>query len=188
MDTDEPSRHNDELIDGPPAKRPRLSPITKSVGKVIHSLDMPEVWELQSKNATDLLVAHSEAAKEALVGITAFVRPDGPRFSGLLKKRYTDFLVNEILPSGRVLHLQDVKVPKAAREEKSGIGDERTEKPTESQPSVNEVSTQPGQKSTLNGNSATVAEASGTTVVQCLSQYVISLMVSRSHQRTRLCL
>ncbi|KAI9842683.1 MAG: hypothetical protein M1837_006968 [Sclerophora amabilis] len=46
-----------------------------------------------------------DVAKESAAGITEFVNPDAPGFSGILKKRYTDFLVNEILPSGEVLHL-----------------------------------------------------------------------------------
>ncbi|EAS31995.3 TruD family tRNA pseudouridine synthase [Coccidioides immitis RS] len=53
----------------------------------------------------------AQALKEAEVGITEFVSPDLPGFSGILKKRYTDFLVNEILPSGEVLHLQDINLP-----------------------------------------------------------------------------
>jgi len=47
-------------------------------------------------------------AKEAEVGITDFVSTSTPGFSGILKKRYTDFLVNEILPNGKVVHLQSV--------------------------------------------------------------------------------
>ncbi|KAL1959451.1 hypothetical protein VTO42DRAFT_1896 [Malbranchea cinnamomea] len=49
-----------------------------------------------------------QALKEAEVGITEYVSADVPGFSGVVKKRYTDFLVNEILPSGTVLHLQTV--------------------------------------------------------------------------------
>lgn len=52
---------------------------------------------------------HNEAVpatKEAEVGITDYVSAGTPGFRGILKKRYTDFLVNEILPNGRVVHLQ----------------------------------------------------------------------------------
>ncbi|KAM5436334.1 multisubstrate pseudouridine synthase 7 [Microsporum ferrugineum] len=55
----------------------------------------------------------AQAIKEAEVGITHFVSPDVPGFSGVVKKRYTDFLVNEILPSGEVLHLTDTGLPAA---------------------------------------------------------------------------
>ncbi|KAH8699160.1 putative pseudouridine synthase TruD/Pus7 [Talaromyces proteolyticus] len=50
-------------------------------------------------------------SREAEVGITEFVSTDIPGFEGILKKRYTDFLVNEILPSGEVLHLRSTSVP-----------------------------------------------------------------------------
>jgi tRNA pseudouridine13 synthase len=43
--------------------------------------------------------------KELSVGITSFVNPSKVRVRGQLKKRYTDFLVNEIQLDGRVLHL-----------------------------------------------------------------------------------
>ena len=71
-----------------------------------------------------------QAQREADVGITELVNSHLPRFSGILKKRYfpqskddistslpntqsryTDFLVNEILPSGQVLHLDSLKPP-----------------------------------------------------------------------------
>ncbi|KAE8355949.1 pseudouridine synthase [Aspergillus coremiiformis] len=48
----------------------------------------------------------AQALKEAEVGITEFVSAENAGFAGILKKRYTDFLVNEIVPSGEVLHLR----------------------------------------------------------------------------------
>ncbi|KAA8651408.1 hypothetical protein EYZ11_009216 [Aspergillus tanneri] len=55
----------------------------------------------------------AQASKEVEVGITQFVSAESEGFSGLLKKRYTDFLVNEIAPSGEVLHLRNVITPSA---------------------------------------------------------------------------
>ena len=49
--------------------------------------------------------------KENECGITEYVGPDLPGFVGILKKRYTDFLVNEILPNGQVTHLDNLKKP-----------------------------------------------------------------------------
>lgn len=46
--------------------------------------------------------------QERAVGITNYVSPRTPGFSCVLKQRYTDFLVNEILPDGRVLHLSNL--------------------------------------------------------------------------------
>ncbi|KAL9044759.1 MAG: hypothetical protein Q9214_002125 [Letrouitia sp. 1 TL-2023] len=54
--------------------------------------------------------------KEAECGITEFVSPDLPGFSGILKKRYTDFLVNEILPNGQIIHLDNLKKPNNQKE------------------------------------------------------------------------
>ncbi|KAL2796801.1 pseudouridine synthase [Aspergillus keveii] len=53
-----------------------------------------------------------QLSREIEVGITEFVSADNEGFVGILKKRYTDFLVNEILPSGKVLHLQSTAVPR----------------------------------------------------------------------------
>ncbi|OCK84249.1 pseudouridine synthase-like protein TruD/Pus7 [Lepidopterella palustris CBS 459.81] len=53
----------------------------------------------------------SELEKEIRAGITEYVSPENPGFTGILKQRYTDFLVNEILPSGQVLHLENLSVP-----------------------------------------------------------------------------
>ena len=71
-------------------------------------------------------------SKEASCGITEFVRPRLLAFSGTLKKRYhfrivstpalanlhryTDFLVNEILPSGEVVHLDNLEAPSKQRQ------------------------------------------------------------------------
>ena len=78
--------------------------------------------------------------KETACGITEFVSPELLGFSGILKKRYdfrivfmrtlanlnryTDFLVNEILPSGEVIHLDSLKAPPKPRKntELSGNG------------------------------------------------------------------
>lgn len=46
--------------------------------------------------------------QEKSVGISTFVRPDAPGFSCIVKQRYTDFLVNEILPTGKILHLTEL--------------------------------------------------------------------------------
>jgi tRNA pseudouridine13 synthase len=64
-----------------------------------------------------------QVQKELDVGITDYVSPHAPAFSGILKKRYTDFLVNEILPNGEVLHLRSTRPPKA---KPTTSGDERT--------------------------------------------------------------
>lgn len=67
-----------------PAKRPRL---------------------LSHQPAKAKMEDDNQLQKELKAGITVYVTPNTTGFSGILKQRYTDFLVNEILPDGRVLHL-----------------------------------------------------------------------------------
>ncbi|KAM3422512.1 hypothetical protein BST61_g13 [Cercospora zeina] len=55
--------------------------------------------------ATPSTSDRDQHAQELAVGIKTFVRPDVLGFSCILKQRYTDFLVNEVLPGGKVLHL-----------------------------------------------------------------------------------
>ncbi|KAJ5997984.1 hypothetical protein N7499_005621 [Penicillium canescens] len=56
----------------------------------------------------------AQAVKEVEVGITEFVSSDNEGFSGILKKRYTDFMVNEITTAGEVVHLHNTNAPNAA--------------------------------------------------------------------------
>lgn len=79
-----------------------------------------------SSNATKdaaTVLKEAEAAQqehERTVGITAYVSPEAPGFSCIVKQRYTDFLVNEILTTGEVLHLTEIAgpAPKKTREQK----------------------------------------------------------------------
>jgi tRNA pseudouridine13 synthase len=69
------------------------------------------------------IINAAEAAQreqELAVGITAYVSPDAPGFSCVVKQRYTDFLVNEIATNGQVLHLTELIEPakKQSREQK----------------------------------------------------------------------
>jgi hypothetical protein len=66
---------------------------------------------------------HAQTQKELDVGIADYVSPHARAFSGVLKKRYTDFLVNEILPNGEVLHLRSTQPPRAKATE---LGDQLT--------------------------------------------------------------
>ncbi|KAK8194118.1 multisubstrate pseudouridine synthase 7 [Zalaria obscura] len=61
----------------------------------------------------------SQLEQEIRAGITAYVS-NTAGFTGIVKQRYTDFLVNEILPSGQVLHLeQDAVLEKSEEKPKS---------------------------------------------------------------------
>lgn len=62
----------------------------------------------------------AQREQERAVGITAYVSPEAPGFSCIVKQRYTDFLVNEISTNGQVLHLTEIAEPakKQTREQK----------------------------------------------------------------------
>jgi tRNA pseudouridine13 synthase len=62
----------------------------------------------------------SELEREIRAGITEYVCPDNLGFTGVLKQRYTDFLVNEIGLDGEVLRLRSVGVEKKKRKEGDG--------------------------------------------------------------------
>ncbi|SCU95534.1 LAME_0F12508g1_1 [Lachancea meyersii CBS 8951] len=68
----------------------------------------------------------SDGISESDVGITWFLTPQLPGFSGQIKQRYTDFLVNEIDKQGSVVHLTDkgFKMPKAPKKSKSEEAEE----------------------------------------------------------------
>lgn len=63
-------------------------------------------------------VLEEQADKETSYGITAYVNSSIPGFSGILKQRYVDFMVHEILPNGRVCHLDDDVGMTAVRSQK----------------------------------------------------------------------
>ncbi|KAI4948236.1 hypothetical protein J4E91_006231 [Alternaria rosae] len=65
----------------------------------------------------------TDLEREVRAGITEYVCPDNLGFTGVLKQRYTDFLVNEIGLDGRVLHLKSTDV-----EDKKKAGKENVEK------------------------------------------------------------
>lgn len=121
-----------------------------------------------SLGATKMVIDPSkdEASKEVEVGITAFVDDAREKFQGILKKRYTDFLVNEILPDGRVVHLQNMNFkdkPTAVSNddgvssaETAGQGHEEPQAPVPRIEAASETQTQ-----IRDGNSETAPESTG---------------------------
>ncbi|KAF1914487.1 pseudouridine synthase [Ampelomyces quisqualis] len=80
-----------------PAKRARLD----------DSSSAPVLTCAQAPHAA----ADTDVEREVRAGITEYVCPDNLGFSGVLKQRYTDFLVNEIGLDGEVRHLKSTDVP-----------------------------------------------------------------------------
>ncbi|MCJ1377806.1 hypothetical protein MMC17_000902 [Xylographa soralifera] len=105
----------DPDITSSPRKRLKMDPETMDLDQKPESLTKltPSDQGNSSSLANPPMDHHKmQLHKEEDVGITEFISPDLPGFTGILKKRYTDFLVNEILPSGGVIHLDNLKVPK----------------------------------------------------------------------------
>ncbi|KAF3481072.1 pseudouridine synthase [Arthroderma uncinatum] len=105
-DEDESRRKRVKISNDDSASEPITAPIREQFADAVTGTEPP--------------VSDAQAVKETEVGITHFVSPDLPGFAGVVKKRYTDFLVNEILPSGEVLHLKDTGLPDAF---KNAIGE-----------------------------------------------------------------
>jgi len=93
--------------DDPPRKRLRLD----EAGNAAEQQDVATVDVITTPKVTHAhtTTMENDLARELKSGITAFVNPSTEGFSGIFKQRYTDFLVNEILPSGDVLHLVDIE-------------------------------------------------------------------------------
>ncbi|VVT46377.1 uncharacterized protein SAPINGB_P001183 [Magnusiomyces paraingens] len=87
------------------------------------------------KPAVKSYSAPNAGISEIDVGITQFLSPDLKGFKGILKQRYSDFLVNEIDKDGNVVHLTDTGFSdkrdrrKERREEQRSTDDQDT-KPT----------------------------------------------------------
>lgn len=101
-------------IDTRPAKRARLD---DSATHTPSAAATPQAVPGSALNAPSQI--ETEYEKEARAGITEYICPDNLGFTGVLKQRYTDFLVNEIGLDGQVLHLKSTHVEKKRREVKS---------------------------------------------------------------------
>lgn len=106
-----------EDVSEPPVKRRRLSNDVGSMNSAATSTaSMPGMLATNS----DIL----EAKRQYDVGIREFINGHVSPFSATLKKRYTDFLVNEILPNNEVVHLRNLNVQKVAAPENQNDLDE----------------------------------------------------------------
>jgi len=72
----------------------------------------------------------ADLEREVRAGITEYVCPDNLGFTGVLKQRYTDFLVNEIGLDGNVLHLTSTAVEEKRKADQSIGVDNGVEKET----------------------------------------------------------
>lgn len=97
-----------------PRKRVRLSPSAASLHDTPTTTDPVPASSTEPSTALAQPIAPDDMAnpgeleKEVRAGITEYVCPNNLGFIGILKQRYSDFLVNEILPSGKVVHLRTI--------------------------------------------------------------------------------
>jgi tRNA pseudouridine13 synthase len=114
-------------LDGRPAKRARLEPATESTTESTTtsaaSTELPKAPIDSGPAAVD-----GDLERELRAGITEYVCPDNLGFTGVLKQRYTDFLVNEIGPDGKVLHLKVAGVEKKKVDKEVANGDQTERK------------------------------------------------------------
>jgi len=120
----------DENTQPPPAKRRRLSTQdstevdiivdAKMTGTGSAATGLPKGTAYVNSSGNTDSRDEAQLEKERRVGITAYVNPAADGFSGVLKQRYTDFLVNEVLPDGRVLHLENLSPKKARKDAEDG--------------------------------------------------------------------
>ncbi|KNG46019.1 pseudouridine synthase pus7 [Stemphylium lycopersici] len=117
------SGHSDDAAR--PAKRARIDDKTAPTFAADTSAPAPQEQPIPSAPAA----IDTDLEREVRAGITEYVCPDNLGFTGVLKQRYTDFLVNEIGLDGQVLHLRSTEV-EGKKDEKPGDKSDAT-KPTE---------------------------------------------------------
>ena len=102
---------DDRETDARPAKRARLD---DSAAHTPSAAATPQATPGSALNAPSQIETDYE--KEVRAGITEYICPDNLGFTGILKQRYTDFLVNEIGLDGQVLHLKSTQVEKRKKD------------------------------------------------------------------------
>lgn len=118
---------DDRETDARPAKRARLD---ESAVHTPSTAATPQATPGSVLNAPSQI--ETEYEKEERAGITEYICPENLGFTGILKQRYTDFLVNEIGLDGQVLHLKSTQVEKRKKDVKAEVPMEaETVKPEE---------------------------------------------------------
>jgi len=92
-----------------PAKRVRVeAPPSLASAPLSRPAAAPEQKLPKAPIASDTPGTDQDAERESRAGITEYVCPGNMGFSGVLKLRYTDFMVNEIGLDGEVIHLKTI--------------------------------------------------------------------------------
>lgn len=104
---------DDRENDVRPAKRARLDDSAAHTPAAA----TPQATPGSALNAPSQIETDYE--REVRAGITEYICPENLGFTGVLKQRYTDFLVNEIGLDGQVLHLKSTHVEKRKKDVKA---------------------------------------------------------------------
>lgn len=101
MDTEqEQQQQEQQLPEEPASKKLKLEETTKEGEEGGEKKENVEKEQEDEANAI-------EDDFEISVGIRRYLNPDVAGFTGILKDRYSDFIVNEVTPQGEVVHLRD---------------------------------------------------------------------------------
>ncbi|KAJ3186299.1 hypothetical protein HDU85_007739 [Gaertneriomyces sp. JEL0708] len=90
-----------------PAKRGKFA--NEDVDESIEASATPTSTEAGDQPPDE--IDPTQPLAEAQVGITEYLHPELPGFTGVLKARDYDFIVNEITPAGEVVHLKSLDCP-----------------------------------------------------------------------------
>ncbi|CAH1784910.1 unnamed protein product [Owenia fusiformis] len=108
------STQGDEAAAGPPAKRIKCEDSITSTPD--EQLDVKNVPSTDPNEAKIKDSSSSQCLKEGDVGITEYIsQHEG--FNGVIKQRFSDFIVNEIDADGDTVRLTDITDPKLKEEE-----------------------------------------------------------------------
>ncbi|KFZ07994.1 hypothetical protein V502_09614, partial [Pseudogymnoascus sp. VKM F-4520 (FW-2644)] len=92
---------------------------TTAAPSIDSSAAHPSVKEDMEKSKIAELTSKASHSREREVGILRWVNEENVGFEGVLKQRYTDFLVNEITPDGKVIHLTNLYPPKQNKQQQA---------------------------------------------------------------------
>ena len=141
----------------PPAKRVKLDWPQDQDSSIITDTNTHCTTSTVTAVASRLLPhdGSSSTALELKVGIKEYINPSHTGFTGILKQRYTDFLVHEITLEGEVLHLRCLNAPnwrKEGQDKRIGVDEKRLSKTRtwEAVEVEQKNSVQPGEENSRN--------------------------------------
>ncbi|KAJ3160156.1 hypothetical protein HDU86_000992 [Geranomyces michiganensis] len=103
---------SDALADHESIKRPRTTTDAEGGAKAEAAAGAPGDRDVGDEaSAVAAWNTERKMLCEADVGITEYVSPEIPGFTGILKTRFTDFQVNEVTLDGQIVHLVSTEVP-----------------------------------------------------------------------------